>query len=84
MANSGIGAKRMACFLRTTFRANILGASHPARKLAGPQRRLESARLPHGNFRHREIHDRAFGMIISPKRWAPRGQHNGKSHGPAC
>jgi hypothetical protein len=31
----------MACFLRTTFRANILGASHPARKLAGPQRRLE-------------------------------------------
>jgi hypothetical protein len=39
MANSGgIGANRMACFLRTTFRANILSASHPARKLAGPRR----------------------------------------------
>jgi hypothetical protein len=35
----GIGAKRMACFLRTTFRANILGASHPARKLASSQAR---------------------------------------------
>jgi len=33
--SGGVGAKRMACFLRTTFRANILGASHPARELAG-------------------------------------------------
>src|SRR5262249_56648720 len=30
-------------------------------------------RPPWGNFRHRDIHDRAFGMITSAKRWAPRG-----------
>jgi len=47
--SGGIGAMRMACFLRATFRANILGASHPARRLASSQAR--SAGLNRLGFR---------------------------------